>query len=50
MIEVPAAMTHGYLSESGQDYVIEPGLVRASAGIENANDLIEDLEQALARL
>lgn len=50
LIEVPAAMTHGYLSESGQDYVIEPGLVRASAGIENADDLIEDLDQALARL
>ncbi len=50
LIEVPAAMTHGYLSESGQEYVIEPGLVRASAGIENADDLLEDLAQALAQL
>jgi len=50
LIEVPAAMTHGYLSESGQDYTIEPGLVRASVGIENPQDLIEDLAQALERL
>ena len=47
LIEVPAAMTH--LSTQGSKLEVNPGLVRLSVGIENAGDLIEDLEQALAQ-
>jgi cystathionine gamma-synthase len=45
LIEVPAAMTH--LSTQGSKLEVDPGLVRLSVGIENADDLIADLEQAL---
>ncbi|MEW6030219.1 MAG: cystathionine gamma-synthase [Chloroflexota bacterium] len=47
LIEVPAAMTH--LSAAGSQLEVDPGLVRLSVGIENADDLLEDLEQALAQ-
>ena len=46
LIELPAAMTH--LSVAGSQLEVDPGLVRLSVGIENKDDLIEDLEQALA--
>jgi cystathionine gamma-synthase len=45
LIEVPAAMTH--LSTAGSQIAVDPGLVRLSVGLENRNDLLEDLEQAL---
>ncbi len=45
LIEVPAAMTH--LSVVGSALEVDPGLVRLSVGIENVDDLIADLEQAL---
>jgi cystathionine beta-lyase/cystathionine gamma-synthase len=45
LIEVPAAMTH--LSVAGSQLEVDPGLVRLSVGLENKDDLIEDLEQAL---
>jgi cystathionine beta-lyase/cystathionine gamma-synthase len=45
LIEVPAAMTH--LSVVGSQLEVDPGLVRLSVGIENKDDLIEDLQQAL---
>lgn len=45
LIEVPAAMTH--LSTQGSTLEVDPGLVRLSVGIENADDLLADLEQAL---
>jgi cystathionine beta-lyase/cystathionine gamma-synthase len=45
LIEVPAAMTH--LSVAGSQLDVEPSLVRISVGIENKEDLIEDLRQAL---
>jgi cystathionine gamma-synthase len=45
LIEVPAAMTH--LSTQGSTLEVDPGLVRLSVGLENADDLIADLEQAL---
>lgn len=45
LIEVPAAMTH--LSVAGSQLEVDPGLVRLSVGIENKDDLIEDLKQAL---
>jgi cystathionine gamma-synthase len=45
LIEVPAAMTH--LSTQGSTLEVDAGLVRLSVGIENVDDLISDLEQAL---
>jgi len=45
LIEVPAAMTH--LSASGSPLEVDPGLVRLSVGIENRDDLVEDIKQAL---
>ncbi|MGE5250319.1 MAG: PLP-dependent transferase, partial [Bacteroidota bacterium] len=45
LIEVPAAMTH--LSTAGSKLEVNPGLIRLSVGLENADDLIQDLEQAL---
>jgi len=45
LIEVPAAMTH--LSVAGSQLEVDPGLVRLSVGIENKDDLIDDLKQAL---
>lgn len=47
LLEVPAAMTH--LSTAGSPLEVDPGLVRLSVGLENADDLIADLEQALAQ-
>ena len=51
LIEHPASMTQSTssaeeLAASG----IAPGLIRLSAGLENAEDMIADLEQAMARL
>jgi cystathionine beta-lyase/cystathionine gamma-synthase len=45
LIEVPAAMTH--LSVAGSQLEVDPGLVRLSVGVENKDDLIADLQQAL---
>lgn len=44
LIEVPAAMTH--LSVADSPLAVPPGLLRLSVGIENADDLIADLEAA----
>ena len=48
LIEVPAAMTHA--SVAGTTLQVPADLVRISVGIENADDLIADLKQALDRL
>jgi cystathionine beta-lyase/cystathionine gamma-synthase len=45
LIEVPAAMTH--LSVAGSQLDVDPGLVRLSVGIENKDDLLGDIKQAL---
>jgi len=45
LIEVPQAMTHG--SVEGSDAAVPPDLVRLSCGVEAAEDLVEDLRQAL---
>jgi cystathionine gamma-synthase len=47
LIELPAAMTH--LSVAGSPLEVDPALVRLSVGIEAADDLIADLQQALDR-
>ena len=46
LIELPAQMTH--MSTSGSLLEIPENLVRLSVGIEDADDLLEDLAQALA--
>jgi cystathionine beta-lyase/cystathionine gamma-synthase len=46
LIEIPAAMTHG--STQGSPLEVDPGLIRLSVGLENKEDLIADLAQALA--
>ncbi len=48
LIEVPAAMTHATLA--GSPLEVPPGLVRLSVGIEHADDLVADLDQALRGL
>lgn len=49
LISVPARMTHASIpSERRAELGITDGLVRISVGIEDVEDLIEDLEQALA--
>ena len=48
LIEHPALMTHASLpAEVRERLGIADGLIRASAGIENVEDLVADLEQAL---
>ncbi|MGO5287658.1 cystathionine gamma-synthase [Pseudoscardovia suis] len=46
LIEHPAAMTHA--SVAGTSNAVPENLVRISVGIEDVNDLIADLDQALA--
>ena len=51
LIEHPASMTHStYNEEELRSAGIAPGLIRLSAGLENVEDLIADLEQAVAGL
>ena len=51
LIEHPASMTHStYTEEELAASGIPGGLIRLSAGLENAEDIIVDLEQALAQL
>ena len=46
LIEVPVAMTHA--STADAPFAVPADLVRLSVGLESANDLVADLEQALA--
>jgi O-succinylhomoserine sulfhydrylase len=44
----PASTTHAKLSEAErQDVHITPGLIRISAGLEHADDILADIQQAL---
>ncbi|XP_059178061.1 cystathionine gamma-lyase-like [Physella acuta] len=52
LVEHPFSMTHGqYLMtpEETRDSGITPGMLRISIGIEDAEDLIKDFEQALSK-
>jgi len=50
LIELPAAMTHASIpAETRRAHGVSDGLVRISVGIEDVNDLINDLDRALAR-
>ena len=48
LIEVPALMTH--LSTAGSQLDVDQSLVRLSVGIENKEDLLADLQQALEQI
>src|SRR5579863_5823001 len=51
LISHPATMTHAALGEKGRKEIgITDGLVRISVGIENVEDIIADLDQALAAI
>ncbi|MBN9501181.1 MAG: cystathionine gamma-synthase [Armatimonadetes bacterium 55-13] len=51
LIEHPAIMTHASIpAELRREIGIHDNLIRVSAGIENADDLIADLDQALAKI
>jgi cystathionine gamma-synthase len=45
LIEHPARMTHA--SVAGSELAVDPALVRVSVGLETAQDLVDDLRQAL---
>ncbi len=48
LIQHPASMSHSFVpKEQREEYGITDGLVRLSVGIEDANDVINDLAQAL---
>lgn len=51
LIQHPASMTHAGMSKEDQEKAfITEGLVRYSVGIENVEDLIADLDQALSKI
>jgi cystathionine beta-lyase/cystathionine gamma-synthase len=51
LISHPATMTHAALGPKGRKAVgITDGMVRISVGIENADDIIADLDQAFAQM
>jgi len=51
LIEHPATMTHSTYNEEELHKVgIDPAMVRLSVGLENVEDIIADLRQALAKI
>jgi methionine-gamma-lyase len=51
LIQHPASMTHSKMSKEAREIAgITDGLVRLSVGIEEVEDLIDDLEQAMGRI
>ena len=51
LIQHPASMTHSKMTaESKRTAGITDGLVRLAVGIENVEDIINDLDQALAKV
>jgi len=49
LVSIPAEMTHGSIpKEERERRGVTDGLIRLSIGIEDADDLLADLEQALA--
>lgn len=51
LIQHPASMTHFSMGKEAREAAgITDGLVRLSIGIENVNDIIEDLEQAFSKI
>jgi methionine-gamma-lyase len=51
LIEHPASMTHAGVSQAERlDYGITDGLVRISVGIEDIDDIIDDLDRAMSKI
>jgi cystathionine beta-lyase/cystathionine gamma-synthase len=51
LISHPATMTHAALGEKGRKAIgITDGMVRISVGIEDVEDVVDDLEQALEKI
>jgi cystathionine beta-lyase/cystathionine gamma-synthase len=51
LVSHPASMTHAAIGEEGRQKIgLTDGMVRISAGIEDVDDLIADLDQALAAI
>ena len=51
LITHPATTTHAKLSDDAKaELAIGPGTLRVSVGLEDAADLLDDFEQALAKL
>jgi cystathionine beta-lyase/cystathionine gamma-synthase len=51
LISHPATMTHAAIGEKGRRAIgITDGMVRISVGIEDVEDILDDLEQALAKM
>jgi len=51
LIQHPASMTHAHVSEEAKKAAfITEGLVRLSVGIEDIEDLLEDIDQALQKI
>jgi methionine-gamma-lyase len=51
LIQHPASMTHSKMTRQAKEHAgISDGLVRLSVGIENVDDIIRDLDQALSQV
>jgi cystathionine beta-lyase/cystathionine gamma-synthase len=51
LISHPASMTHAALGEAGRKKIgLTDGMVRISVGVEDVDDILGDLEQALAAI
>ena len=51
LISHPATMTHAAIGVEGRRKIgLTDGMVRISVGVEDVNDIIADLEQALAAI
>jgi methionine-gamma-lyase len=51
LVEVPAAMTHrGYPKEELKKFGLTESMIRISVGLEDAEDIIDDLEHALSMI
>ncbi|WP_419163588.1 cystathionine gamma-synthase [Candidatus Palauibacter sp.] len=51
LVSIPSSMTHASVPEAKKSEIgLGPGLVRLSVGVEDAEDLVEDVAQALAAL
>jgi cystathionine beta-lyase/cystathionine gamma-synthase len=50
LVDHPASMTHASIpKEERQKVGLQDGLIRLSVGIEDADDLIADLDRAIAK-
>lgn len=50
LLSHPASMSHaGLKPEEREEYGITDGLIRMSTGIENIEDILSDLDQALSK-